>query len=52
MALVWIDFLQQGRYTVGALDVDAQSDALLEREQGVAAVRARIDRAIGRPSQP
>ena len=38
---VWIGFLQQGRYTVGALDVDAQRGALLEREQGVAAIRAR-----------
>ncbi len=38
---VWIGFLQQGRYTVGALDVDAQSGALLEREQGVAAMRAQ-----------
>jgi hypothetical protein len=38
---VWIGFLHQGRYTVCTLDVDAQSGALLEREQGAAAMRAR-----------
>jgi hypothetical protein len=40
-APVWIGFLDQGRYAVGMLDVDAQRGALLEREQGVAAIRAR-----------
>ncbi len=44
---VWIGFLQQGRYTVGALDVDAQSGALIEREQGVAAIRARARQIAG-----
>jgi hypothetical protein len=38
---VWIGFLDQGRYAVGMLDVDAQRSTLLEREQGVAAMRAR-----------
>jgi len=31
---------------VGALDVDAQRGALLEREQGVAAIRARAGQII------
>jgi hypothetical protein len=38
---VWIGFLHQGRYAAGTLDVDEQSGVLLEREQGVAAMRAR-----------
>jgi hypothetical protein len=38
---VWIGFLQQGRYAVGTLDVDAQRGVLLDREQGVAAIRVR-----------
>jgi hypothetical protein len=44
---VWIGFLQQGRYAVGMLDVDAQRGALLEREQGVAAIRARARQIAG-----
>jgi hypothetical protein len=39
--LVWIGFLHQGRYAAGTIDVAAQSGALLDREQGVAAIRAR-----------
>lgn len=38
---VWIGFLHQGRYAAGTLGVDAQRGALLERAQGVAAIRAR-----------
>lgn len=40
-ALVWIGFLHQGRDAVGTIDVDAQSDVLLDPQQGVAAIRAR-----------
>lgn len=43
---VWSGFLQQGRYAVGILDVDAPHGALLEREQGVAAIRARATRSV------
>ena len=46
-ASVWIGFLQQGRYTIGALNVDVQRGALLEREQGVAAIRARARQSAG-----
>lgn len=44
---VWIGFLQQGRYAVGALDVDVQRGALLEREQGVTAIRVRATQIAG-----
>lgn len=44
---MWIGFLHQGRYAVGALDVDSQSGALLDREQGVAAIRARARQIAG-----
>jgi hypothetical protein len=38
---VWIGFLHQGRCKVGALDVDAQTGAILDQEQSVAAIQAR-----------
>jgi len=38
---VWIGFLHQGRFAVGALDVDARTGAILDQEQSVAAIRAR-----------
>lgn len=38
---VRIGFLHQGRFAVGALDVDAQTGAILEQEQSVAAIQER-----------
>lgn len=38
---VSIGFLHQGRFPVGALDVDARSGAILDQDQGVAAIQAR-----------
>ncbi len=38
---VWIGFLHQGRFAVGALDVDARSGVIIDREQSVAAIQAR-----------
>ena len=38
---VWIGFLRQGRFAVGALDVDAHTGAILDQEQRVAAIQAR-----------
>jgi hypothetical protein len=36
---VWIGFLHQGRFAVGAFDVDARTGAILDQEQSVAAIR-------------
>ena len=38
---VWIGFLHQGRFAVGALDVDARTGAILDQEQSVAAIQER-----------
>jgi hypothetical protein len=38
---VWIGFLHQGRFAVGALDVDARTGAILDQAQRVAAIQAR-----------
>jgi hypothetical protein len=38
---VWIGFLHQGRFAVGALDVDAHTGTILDSAQRVAAVQTR-----------
>lgn len=38
---VWVGFLHQGRFAVGALDVDAMTGAILDQDQSVASIRAR-----------
>ena len=38
---VWIGFLHQGCFAVGALDVDAQTGAILDPDRSLAAIRAQ-----------
>lgn len=38
---VWIGFLHQGRFEVGTLDVDAQTGAILDQDESIAAIRVR-----------
>jgi hypothetical protein len=40
-APVWIGFLHQGRFAVGALDVDAHTGTILDSAQRVAAIKVR-----------
>ena len=47
---VSIGFLQQGRFPVGTIDVDARSGAILDQDQTVAAIQARAaELAAGLP---